>query len=177
MSDDARGLCDNDADPDRDAAQCSVGGLAGHRPVTATELGEQRTSDRLYAGGCDAEQHSTASRGHRHDPDADSRRCAFRADGNPPAPKEPATRASAPRGIWTIQLAAYNTRADAEALVRKLFARGVNARISGVAKPFRVRLDYYDTREDAAARVAELKQRGIIGFVTDEPRSAGASRP
>ncbi len=94
----------------------------------------------------------------------------------PPA-KEPVAKNAGPRGIWTIQLAAYNTRSDAEALVRKLAARGVKARISGDAKPFRVRLDYYDTRQDAAARVAELKQRGIIGFVTDEPRSTGASRP
>ena len=92
-------------------------------------------------------------------------------------PKERATKELALRGIWTIQLAAYNTRPDAEALVRKLAARGVKARISGEAKPFRVRLDYYDTRQAAAARVAELKQRGIIGFVTEEPRSAGASRP
>jgi cell division protein FtsN len=97
--------------------------------------------------------------------------------GTSPEPKEPATKESAPRGTWTIQLAAYNTRPDAEALVRKLAARGVKARISGEAKPFRVRLDYYDTRQDAAARVAELKQRGIIGFVTEERRSAGASRP
>jgi len=94
-----------------------------------------------------------------------------------PTAKEPVTAKVAAHGIWTIQLAAYNTRADAEALVRRLAARGVKARISGDAKPFRVRLDYYDTRQDAAARVAELKQRGIIGFVTDEPRAAGASRP
>jgi len=90
---------------------------------------------------------------------------------------EPATTEPAPRGTWTIQLAAYNTRPDAEALVRKLAARGVKARISGDVKPFRVRLDYYQTRQEAATRVAELKQRGIIGFVTDEPRSTGASRP
>jgi cell division septation protein DedD len=90
---------------------------------------------------------------------------------------EPVTKAPPPRGIWTIQLAAYNTRPDAEALVRKLAARGVKARISGDAKPFRVRLDYYQTRQEAAARVADLKQRGIIGFVTDEPRPTGASRP
>ena len=94
----------------------------------------------------------------------------------PPA-TESATMPAAPRGIWTIQLAAYNTRQDAEALVRKLATRGVKARISGDAKPFRVRLDYYETRQEAAARVAELKQRGIIGFVTDEPRATGARRP
>ena len=61
--------------------------------------------------------------------------------------------------------------------MRKLASRGVKARISGDNKPFRVRLDYYQTREAAAARVAELKQRGIIGFVTDEPRTAGVQRP
>ena len=94
-----------------------------------------------------------------------------------PIAKEPAAREPALRGIWTIQLAAYNTRADAEALVRKLAMRDVKARISGNSKPFRVRLDYYDTRQQAAARVAELKQRGIIGFVTDEPRTAGAAPP
>jgi cell division septation protein DedD len=94
-----------------------------------------------------------------------------------PAPKESVAKEPAPRGIWTIQLAAYNTHADAEALVRKLAARGVKARISGEMKPFRVRLDYFQTRQEAVARVAELKQRGIIGFVTDEPRSTGARRP
>ena len=94
-----------------------------------------------------------------------------------PAAKEPASKEPASRGIWTIQLAAYNTRPDAEALVRKLAARGVKARISGDAKPFRVRLDYYDTRQQAAACVEELKERGIIGFVTDEPRATGAPPP
>ena len=83
---------------------------------------------------------------------------------------------SAPRGIWTIQLAAYNTKADAERLVHKLATKGVKARISGDAKPFRVRLDYYATRQAAAAEVAALRQRGIIGFVTDEPRATGATR-
>jgi cell division protein FtsN len=89
---------------------------------------------------------------------------------------EPARRELEPRGIWTIQLAAYNTRADAERLVSKLASRGVKARISGDAKPFRVRLDYYPTHQAAATVVAELKQRGIIGFVTEEPRTAGAAR-
>lgn len=93
-----------------------------------------------------------------------------------PPPRE-STPKAAPRGIWTIQLAAYNTRPDAEALVRKLATRGVKARISGETKPFRVRLDYYQTRQEAARRVAELKEHGIIGFVTDEPRPTGSAGP
>jgi len=94
-----------------------------------------------------------------------------------PTESASASTNSAPRGTWTIQLAAYNTRADAERLVKKLAARDVKARISGDAKPFRVRLDYYPTRQAAAAEVAALKQRGIIGFVTDEPRAKGATHP
>jgi cell division protein FtsN len=92
-------------------------------------------------------------------------------------PAERAPAKNAPRGSWTIQLAAYNTRADAERLVKKLAARDVKARISGDTKPFRVRLDFYPTRQAAAAEVAALKQRGIIGFVTDEPRTTGAKHP
>ena len=84
---------------------------------------------------------------------------------------------AAPRGTWTIQLAAYNTRPDAERLIAKLASRGVKARVSGEAKPFRVRLDYYPTRAAAAAAVSALRERGIIGFVTEEPRSSGASSP
>jgi cell division protein FtsN len=76
--------------------------------------------------------------------------------------------AAARRGRYTIQLAAYNTRPEAEAFVRKLATRGLKARVSGDAKPFRVRLDFYPTRSAAAAEVAALKARGIIGFVAEE---------
>jgi cell division protein FtsN len=93
-----------------------------------------------------------------------------------PTPERPASD-GARGGSWTIQVAAYNTREDAERLVRKLATRDVKARISGTSKPFRVRLDFYPTRQAAAAEVAALKRRGIIGFVTDEPRAAGATRP
>ena len=79
------------------------------------------------------------------------------------------------KGNYTIQLAAYGTRADAEQLVKKLQAKGVTARVSGEAKPFRVRLDFYPTRQAALAEVASLKERSIIGFVTEERAPAGKS--
>jgi len=91
--------------------------------------------------------------------------------GVPERATKPATKA---RGVYTIQLAAYNTRADAERLVTKLGASGVKARVSGTTKPFRVRLDFYPTRQAALDEVASLKQRGIIGFVTtEEPAPEG----
>lgn len=96
------------------------------------------------------------------------------AGGVPTAPP-PTARAAAPaRGIYTIQLAAYNTRRDADRLVAKLHSNGVQARVSGTAKPFRVRLDFFPTRQAALDQVASLKRRGIIGFVTiEEPRPEG----
>jgi cell division protein FtsN len=89
---------------------------------------------------------------------------------------------AAPRStgrMYTIQLAAYDTRPPAEALVTKLATRGVKARVSGTAKPFRVRLAFYKTRQEASAEVAALKARGIIGFVAEEvpPPAAGARSP
>ena len=91
--------------------------------------------------------------------------------GVPERATKPAIKA---HGVYTIQLAAYNTRADAERLVTKLGVSGVKARVSGATKPFRVRLDFYPTRQAALDEVASLKQRGIIGFVTtEEPAPEG----
>lgn len=87
----------------------------------------------------------------------------------PVAPKGAPAKTTAPvRGVYTIQLAAYSARVEAERLVTKLGVRGVKARVSGTMKPFRVRLDFYFTRQAALDEVAALSQRGIIGFVTTE---------
>jgi cell division protein FtsN len=79
--------------------------------------------------------------------------------------------------MYTIQVAAYDTRPPAEALVRKLSGRGVKARVSGAVRPFRVRLDFYRTRQEAANEVAALKARGIIGFVAEEVPPAESRSP
>lgn len=103
------------------------------------------------------------------------------AAARPPAstaPSRPAApRATAPATSFTIQVAAYNTRPEAERLVAKLATRGVKARVSGTSKPFRVRLDFYRTRQAAVNEVTALKQRGIIGFVTEEARPVEARSP
>jgi cell division protein FtsN len=95
-----------------------------------------------------------------------------------PAPPSSAARV-ATRGItsYTIQVAAYNTRPDAERLVTKLASRGVKARVSGTSAPFRVRLALYRTRKEAANEVLALKQRGIIGFVAEEVRPVEPRSP
>jgi hypothetical protein len=97
------------------------------------------------------------------------------AEGTTVRPTAPT--ASKPRGIYTIQLAAYSTRGDAEQLVKKLQAKGVAARVSGMKKPFRVRLAFFPTRQAAQDEVATLKQRGIIGFVTTEEQAPAGKSP
>ena len=79
--------------------------------------------------------------------------------------------------MYTIQLAAYDTRPAAEQLVRTLATRNVKARVSGTVKPFRVRLDFYRTRQEATKVVAALRARGIIGFVTEEVPPTEAASP
>ncbi|MEO7454649.1 MAG: SPOR domain-containing protein [Gemmatimonadaceae bacterium] len=93
------------------------------------------------------------------------------------APVTPPAPVAAPRGNFTIQLAAYATRADADRLVAKLAKSGVSARVSGASKPFRVRLDFYPTRQAAQDEVVALKAKGIVGFVTTETPAPAKRAP
>lgn len=68
---------------------------------------------------------------------------------------------------YTVQVAAYSTREDAEHLVKRLRTRGLDARVAGSAKPFRVRLGRFDSRGAAVAEEKQLKTKGIEGFVTE----------
>lgn len=109
-----------------------------------------------------------------------SPRCAA-ADVNPnsqlPMPpeaprgaREGARRDSTvPRGKarYTLQIAAYSKRSDADAFAKRLKARGINVRIVGTSKPFRVRVGQYETRAAANAAAKQLKAKNISASVTD----------
>ena len=58
-------------------------------------------------------------------------------------------KAASTRGKWSVQLAAYGDRDAAQKLVKKLKARGYDARVTA-DKPWRVRIGHYATRADAA---------------------------
>lgn len=110
-----------------------------------------------------------------------------RADSAPATPSAPAasqprseSRApsaapaapAAPAGRFTVQIAAYNTRAEAERAARRLTARDWDARVYGATKPFRVRVGRFATRAQANEALKKLKAQGNAGFVTEaEPRS------
>jgi cell division septation protein DedD len=78
---------------------------------------------------------------------------------------------------YTVQLAAYDTRGEAEALVKRLAARGVHARVSGTSKPFRVRLGLHASRKDATTEAAAMRKRGFEGFVAEEMAPVGTRAP
>ena len=76
---------------------------------------------------------------------------------------------------FTVQVAAYDTRASAEQLVERLKGRGITARlVESTSAPYRVRVGHFATDAEAAAAARELKDKGIVGFVTttDNERSA-----
>ncbi len=78
--------------------------------------------------------------------------------------KAQATTAT-PTGRYSVQIAAYNTRREAEATAERFVARGMEARVDGEVKPFRVRIGRYATMAQAEAALADLKKKGQNGFV------------
>ncbi len=69
-------------------------------------------------------------------------------------------------GAYSVQVGAFATAAEAQKLVARLRTRGLEARVDGTRKPFRVRVGRYKTRSDAANALMRLKKAGINGFVT-----------
>jgi len=84
-----------------------------------------------------------------------------------PAPAAPtATVAPAATGRWTVQVAAYQVRIDAEKLMAKLIARGLDARVTA-DRPFRVRIGRYTTHADAAEMVEKLRSQQMTAIVME----------
>ncbi len=83
-----------------------------------------------------------------------------------PAPTTPPPAAS-DAGAFAVQVAAFNQRDQADALVTRLRGRGLDARATGAVAPFRVKLGRYATRAAAASARAEFAGQGLTGFVTD----------
>lgn len=105
------------------------------------------------------------------------------APAREPAPR-PATpaRDSAPRAtpprpaasgaaLFSVQVAALQTQAEANAIVTKLRAKGYDARVDGTAAPFRVRFGLFPTRAAAAAALDRYKtQEKAAAFLVEVPR-------
>jgi cell division protein FtsN len=66
---------------------------------------------------------------------------------------------------FSVQVAAYNHRPDAEKLVSSLSKRGYMARVDGTVAPFRVRIGRYATNSEAEDALKKLKSKHMDGFV------------
>ena len=80
------------------------------------------------------------------------------------APK--AVSATAARGRYTVQVAAFSTLASANGLRDALVARGYPARVVGTAKPFRVRIGRYATRAEADAAARAMRAKKLTAYAT-----------
>ena len=81
-----------------------------------------------------------------------------------PVTAEPAAETGEGAG-YSVQVAAYNVKKQAQAMVTKLKTRGYEARVSGSSAPFRVRIGHYATEAQAEAVKRSLKAKKIDGFV------------
>src|SRR5438132_8292130 len=79
-----------------------------------------------------------------------------------------ATTAAAPNG-YSVQVAAYNQKAEADKLVSTLKARGYAVRVDGSVAPFRVRIGHYLTEKDAEDALKRIKAKRMDGFVVRAP--------
>jgi cell division protein FtsN len=85
-----------------------------------------------------------------------------------PAPEKATTAEKATTGsggTYSVQIAAYNVKSQAVAMVTKLKKRGYEARVDGEKAPFRVRIGKYATSGQASAVQRSLKAKQIDGFV------------
>lgn len=78
----------------------------------------------------------------------------------------PASTSRARTGFYSVQVAAYDSPEPARRMVQMLAGRGVEARVDGQSRPYRVRVGKYAARTDAVKAAAALKRQGFTGFIT-----------
>jgi len=89
---------------------------------------------------------------------------------SPATVKSPAKPSTVSRpGSYSVQVAAYNRRAEADKLTSSLTKRGYPARVDGSVAPFRVRIGRYATTKDAEDALKRIKAKHMDGFVVRAP--------
>jgi cell division protein FtsN len=98
-----------------------------------------------------------------------------------PAPSTPIAPATG-GARFTVQVAAYDTRAGAAELAARLRSGGFEAYVEGQGPaddraPFRVKVGRHATRAAAVEALGTLRQRGLGGFVTTARPAASPAAP
>ena len=89
-----------------------------------------------------------------------------KAPAEKPAAKVSATTATSG---YSVQVAAYNHKPEAENLVSTLKKRGYQARVDESGEWFRVRIGRYATAKDAEEALKRIKAKHMDGFVVRAP--------
>ena len=72
---------------------------------------------------------------------------------------------------YSVQVAAFATRAEADSLSKRLAARGYTVRVAGASQPYRVRVGRYPTRQRAEDAMRQMKKQNVSGIVVEaEPQ-------
>lgn len=79
------------------------------------------------------------------------------------------TATAGPTNGYSVQVAAYPRKADAEKLASTLKARGYAARVDESAAWYRVRIGRYATAKDAEDALKRIKAKHMEGFVVRAP--------
>ncbi len=85
------------------------------------------------------------------------------------APSAAVKPASTAGSGYSVQVAAYSHKTDAENLAGTLKKRGYLARVDGTVAPFRVRIGRYATERDAEDALKQMKAKHMDGFVVRAP--------
>jgi cell division protein FtsN len=93
---------------------------------------------------------------------------AAKVPAEKPAVTPPVATASRGNG-YSVQVAAYSHKPEAEKLTATLNKRGYSARVDGAVAPFRVRIGRYSTEKEAEDALKKIKASHMDGFVVRAP--------
>ena len=83
--------------------------------------------------------------------------------------KAPAKASVTSSSVFSVQVAAYNRKAEADKLVSTLTKQGHEARVDGSVAPFRVRIGRYATNREAEIALGKIKPNYRDAFVARAP--------
>lgn len=168
----------------RDACVALDSALA-HEPAGSVERRnriayERRPCDRLPADAAPAVSGvgateppvpaDTAARSRADTGGAARASASGRSSGSAASPPAPAVRGgTASTGRWSVQVAAFAERGEADRLATTLRGRGYDTRVTST-RPYRVRVGRFATRAEAAIIVARLKNQGTTAIVVEAER-------
>jgi cell division septation protein DedD len=151
------------------AACASLADARDRVPDSAVELSNQIN---YYARQCVNVQRAFGATPNDSTTRADSTARMTHAAGNPSRGEGTSRSAAKPplRGpTWSVQVAAYSTKTDADQLAQQLNSRGYTARVTSDL-PFRVRIGRFAKHSDALLLMRKLKDAKMTAIVVEAER-------